>query len=93
MPNLLSLSGYVTAAERAELGVDGDRIPKPSALMVPLIENFTQPGDLILDINGHPVRTLEEASRLMPVLEGEDDFSLNVERSGKTVPLRFSLAR
>ncbi len=52
-----------------------------------------QPGDLILDINGHPVRTLDEASRLMPVLEGEDDFSLNVERSGKTVPLRFSLAR
>lgn len=39
----------LTAAERAELGVDGDRIPKPSALMVPLIENFTQPGDLILD--------------------------------------------
>ena len=39
----------LTDAERAELGVARDRIAKPSALMVPLIETFTQPGDLILD--------------------------------------------
>ena len=39
----------LTLAERADLGADSLRAPKSSGLMVPLIETFTQPGELVLD--------------------------------------------
>lgn len=48
-------------------------------------------GDLIQDVNGHPIRTLENLRELIPVIQGEDEISLSLQRGGQTVGLHIPL--
>lgn len=57
----------------------------------PLARCGLEAGDLIQDVNGHPIRTLENVRELIPVLQGEEEISLSLVRGSQTVGLHIPL--
>lgn len=48
-------------------------------------------GDLLKEMNGKPVKTSEDLSRLPEILQRDHHVTFKVERGGKRITLRYSV--
>lgn len=46
------------------------------------------PGDVILSVNGQPIRSADQARTIAEQLGGEQEVTVQVERDGRVIPLR-----
>jgi len=78
---------------------EGFKLPKPEGILIAKVEHKSpaeeaglKQGDIILELNGKPIKSLETFRNQVSMMNPGDTIELKIYRQGKRVPIRVKLA-